>query len=203
MEANGNWVHPARSRGGLGRCRDPAVVRASACPAPRWRYRRIRVHRLPAQCGRLSARGTQHRVPRRLEVSVARGDGVRPARADRARASRRRRRLHALGEETGFNLVRVLAVADVLFKLPADEGLRHMPALFEMAARRGLYVEIVALADTARFGMTAPASRAGGRGREDRRGPRERRRAGRQRALSPDAIARAARPGCARASWGG
>jgi hypothetical protein len=56
-------------------------------------------------------------------------------------------------QATGFNLVRVLAMADVLFKLPADEGLRHMPALFEMAARRGLYVEIVALADTASYRM--------------------------------------------------
>jgi hypothetical protein len=63
-------------------------------------------------------------------------------------------------QATGFNLVRVLAAADVLFKLPADEGLRHMPALFEMAARRGLYVEIVALADSERFGMTGPSLRA-------------------------------------------
>jgi len=56
---------------------------------------------------------------------------------------------------TGFNLVRVLAMAEVLFTLTPEEGRQHMAALFRMAAERGLYVEIVALADTARFGTTA------------------------------------------------
>jgi hypothetical protein len=56
---------------------------------------------------------------------------------------------------TGFNLVRVLAMADVLFKLRPEEGRAHLATLFGMAAERGLYVEIVALADTARVGMTA------------------------------------------------
>jgi hypothetical protein len=56
---------------------------------------------------------------------------------------------------TGFNLVRVLAMADVLFKLSPEEGRAHLATLFGMAAERGLYVEIVALADTARVGMTA------------------------------------------------
>jgi hypothetical protein len=61
--------------------------------------------------------------------------------------------------ETGFNLVRVLAMADVLFKLSPEEGRAHLATLFEMAEERGLYVEIVALADTARTGMTAATLR--------------------------------------------
>jgi hypothetical protein len=61
--------------------------------------------------------------------------------------------------ETGFNLVRVLAMADVLFKLSPEDGHRHMSTLFEMAARRGLYVEIVALADSAHYGMELAALR--------------------------------------------
>jgi hypothetical protein len=49
---------------------------------------------------------------------------------------------------TGFNLVRVLAVAHHLFKLEPADGRRHLDALFSMAAARGLYVEIVAIADS-------------------------------------------------------
>jgi len=60
---------------------------------------------------------------------------------------------------TGFNLVRVLAMADILFKLSPDDGRRHLPALLDSANELGLYVEIVALADTARYGMTATALR--------------------------------------------
>jgi hypothetical protein len=63
-------------------------------------------------------------------------------------------------QETGFNLVRVLAMADGLFRLPPEEGIRHMPTLFEMAADRGLYVEIVALADTASYRMDPAGLRA-------------------------------------------
>jgi hypothetical protein len=62
--------------------------------------------------------------------------------------------------KTGFNLVRVLAMADVLFKLTPDEGRRHMTTLFRMAGERGLYVEIVALADTASYGMELADLRA-------------------------------------------
>jgi hypothetical protein len=40
-------------------------------------------------------------------------------------------------------------MADVLFKLSPADALQALPRLFEMAQRRGLYVEIVALADTA------------------------------------------------------
>ena len=114
----------------------------------------------PAQCGRLSARGTQivcsdgSRFQWRGVTAFALLEQIAHGRRADADAYMR------WAQETGFNLVRVLAAADVLFKLPADEGLRHMPALFEMAARRGLYVEIVALADTARVGMTAPGLRA-------------------------------------------
>ena len=63
-------------------------------------------------------------------------------------------------QETGFKLVRVLAMADGLFRLPPEEGIRHMPTLFEMAADRGLYVEIVALADTTSYRMDPAGLRA-------------------------------------------
>jgi hypothetical protein len=114
----------------------------------------------PAQCGRLSARGTSI-VCR--DGSTFQWRGVTAFALLEQIAHGRHRDADAYmrwAQATGFNLVRVLAAADVLFKLPADEGLRHMPALFEMAARRGLYVEIVALADSERFGMTGPALRA-------------------------------------------
>jgi hypothetical protein len=48
-----------------------------------------------------------------------------------------------------LTIVRVLAMADGLFKLSPEEGRRALPALLEMARRHGLYVEVVALADTA------------------------------------------------------
>ena len=47
-----------------------------------------------------------------------------------------------------LTVVRVLAMAHHLFQLHPDEGRAALPGLLEMAARRGLYVEIVALADT-------------------------------------------------------
>jgi hypothetical protein len=114
----------------------------------------------PAHCGRLSARDT-HLVCR--DGSRFQWRGVTAFALLEQIAHGRHRDADAYmrwAQATGFNLVRVLAAADVLFKLPADEGIRHMPALLEMAARRGLYVEIVALADTARVGMTAPGLRA-------------------------------------------
>ncbi|MCK7493736.1 MAG: hypothetical protein MZW92_22195 [Comamonadaceae bacterium] len=134
--------------------------RASVCPARSAAIPADPGAQAPAQCGRLSARGTQ------LVCSDGSGfqwRGVTAFALLEQIAHGRHRDADAYmrwAQATGFNLVRVLAAADVLFKLPADEGLRHMPALFEMAARRGLYVEIVALADSARFGMTGPSLRA-------------------------------------------
>ena len=55
---------------------------------------------------------------------------------------------------TGFNLVRVLAMEDALFTLSPEDGRRHLDLLFGMAAERGLYVEIVALADTGRLNLS-------------------------------------------------
>jgi hypothetical protein len=114
----------------------------------------------PSQCGRLSARGTD----------IVCGDGttfewrgVTAFALIEQVAHGRRRDADAYmrwARSTGFNLVRVLAMADVLFALPPDEGLRHMPALVEMAALRGLYVEIVALADTASYRMDLAGLRA-------------------------------------------
>ena len=48
-----------------------------------------------------------------------------------------------------LTVVRVLAMAHHLFQLHPDDGRAALARLLEMAASRGLYVEIVALADTA------------------------------------------------------
>ena len=48
-----------------------------------------------------------------------------------------------------LNLVRVLVMADGLFKLSPADGARALPRLLELAQKRGLHVEVVALADTA------------------------------------------------------
>jgi hypothetical protein len=62
-----------------------------------------------------------------------------------------------------LNVVRVLAMAQVLFQLTPDEGQRALDTLLELAERRGIVVEIVALADTARyqFDITAHVRRIG------------------------------------------
>lgn len=49
----------------------------------------------------------------------------------------------------GFNLVRVLGSLCCWFDLPPDRALAALPRLLDLAARRGLYVEVVALAGTA------------------------------------------------------
>ncbi len=51
----------------------------------------------------------------------------------------------------GVTVVRVLTMADVLFKLSPDEGRSALPRLLKLAMSRGLYVEAVALADTGRI----------------------------------------------------
>jgi hypothetical protein len=48
-----------------------------------------------------------------------------------------------------LTVVRSFAMAHHLFRLTPDEGLAALPRLLELAAARGLYVEIVALVDTA------------------------------------------------------
>ncbi len=60
----------------------------------------------------------------------------------------------------GFNLVRVLAMANGLFQLRPADGLRALPAFLARAAAHGLYVELVALADTAAYEMSADDLRA-------------------------------------------
>lgn len=50
-----------------------------------------------------------------------------------------------------LNVVRVLAMAKHLFELAPEPGRRHLNDLFKRAAARGVYVEIVALADTAEY----------------------------------------------------
>ena len=48
----------------------------------------------------------------------------------------------------GLTVVRVLTMAENLFALEPEHGRAALPRLLTMAAERGLYVEIVALADT-------------------------------------------------------
>jgi len=55
-----------------------------------------------------------------------------------------------------FTLVRVLMMADVLFKLSPADGLHALPRLLEMAQKHGLHVEVVALADTAKIQIDIP-----------------------------------------------
>ena len=55
----------------------------------------------------------------------------------------------AAGEK--LTVVRVLAMAKHLFELPPARGRAHLDDLLTRAARHGLYVEIVPLADTASF----------------------------------------------------
>jgi hypothetical protein len=50
-----------------------------------------------------------------------------------------------------LNVVRVLAMAKHLFELPPEKGLAHLDALLTRAATHGLFVEVVALADTASY----------------------------------------------------
>jgi hypothetical protein len=51
--------------------------------------------------------------------------------------------------EQGLTVVRVLTMAEHLFPLEPHDGRAALPRLLTLAAARGLYVEIVALADTA------------------------------------------------------
>ena len=53
-------------------------------------------------------------------------------------------------------IVRVLAMADGLFPLSPADGQHAVGGMLELAKRRGLYVEVVALADTARLRVDAP-----------------------------------------------
>lgn len=55
-----------------------------------------------------------------------------------------------------LTLVRVLVMADGLFKLPAENGRRALPRVLELAQKHGLYVEVVALADTAALKVDIP-----------------------------------------------
>jgi hypothetical protein len=56
-----------------------------------------------------------------------------------------------------LNVVRVLVMADGLFKLAPADGVRALPRLLELAGKRRLHVEVVALADTAAIALDIPA----------------------------------------------
>jgi hypothetical protein len=47
-----------------------------------------------------------------------------------------------------LNVVRVFAMADGIFQLTPEDGLRALPRLLELASKHGLYVEIVAFTGT-------------------------------------------------------
>lgn len=55
-----------------------------------------------------------------------------------------------------LTIVRVLGMADGLFTLSPSDGLKALPRLLEMAQKRGLHVEVVALADTAAIRVDIP-----------------------------------------------
>ena len=55
-----------------------------------------------------------------------------------------------------LTVVRVLAMAEVLFKLSPADGQRGLPRLLDMARGHGLRVEVVALADTAAVRLDIP-----------------------------------------------
>jgi len=56
-----------------------------------------------------------------------------------------------------LNVVRVLVMADGLFKLSPADGVRALPAFLDLARKRGLHVEVVALADTGTIPLDIPA----------------------------------------------
>jgi hypothetical protein len=53
-------------------------------------------------------------------------------------------------------VVRVLAMADVLFSLSPADGQHALGQTLDLARKRGVYVEVVALADTARLRVDVP-----------------------------------------------
>ena len=56
-----------------------------------------------------------------------------------------------------LNVVRVLAMADGLFKLSPADGVRALPRLLELAEKHSIHVEVVALADTVALPLDIPA----------------------------------------------
>lgn len=59
--------------------------------------------------------------------------------------------------DRGITVVRVLTMAKHLFELPPADGLAALPRLLELAAERGVHVEVVALADTAEYDVDLDA----------------------------------------------
>ena len=57
----------------------------------------------------------------------------------------------------GITVVRVLTMAKHLFELTPADGLAALPRLLELAADRGVHVEVVALADTAEYDVDLDA----------------------------------------------
>ncbi len=103
----------------------------------------------PHDCGRLQVRGRlivcENGAPFRWRGVT----GFRLVHQVSTRDDAGARRYLEWARTTGFNLVRVLSTADVLFDLPPDAGLAALPAALELARAHGLYVEVVAVNDSA------------------------------------------------------
>jgi hypothetical protein len=57
----------------------------------------------------------------------------------------------AWASSQGLTVVRVFVMVKQIFDLPPDRGIEALPRLLRLAASHGLYVEVVALADTKRY----------------------------------------------------
>ena len=107
--------------------------------------------RPPTIRGRLEARGRAFVYPDgtrfrwRGVTAFALLDQVADGREDQARA------FLVWARDTGFTVVRVLAMARWLFDLSPEAGRAALPRLFELVRDADLYVELVALADTRAF----------------------------------------------------
>ena len=62
----------------------------------------------------------------------------------------------AWAQSQRLTVVRVLAMADMLFTLSPPDGQHALPQLLDLAQKRGMHVEVVALADTARVHVDIP-----------------------------------------------
>ncbi len=103
----------------------------------------------PADCGRLRA---DARLIRCEDGRPFRWRGVTGFRLVHQVASDEEaaaRAYLAWARDTGFNIVRVLSTADILFRLSPSDGVAALPRAASLAREYGLYVEVVAVVDTA------------------------------------------------------
>ncbi|MGE5837092.1 MAG: hypothetical protein ACM4AI_21640, partial [Acidobacteriota bacterium] len=102
-----------------------------------------------AACGRIRANGRSLVC---ADGTIFRWRGVTAFRlVDLAADGREQEAVRYLdwAHRTGFNVVRVLSTLCCWFDLPPEAGLRALPKVLQLAAARGMHVQIVALAGTA------------------------------------------------------